>query len=310
MTEGFVFYAYWNGAQMRDLFEALVSVTGGGNYVQLAGLLFLVGLIFVLAAGATRAEGKGAITYFACGVLFWFVVMVPKVSVVIQDTRSEAVWTVDNVPLGIAVPGSMANRIGHWLTSTYETAFAPADVARFSRFGAVYPERVLEALQAVGPVTVQGQATLQAVVKGCVIPELLTDAAKTAAVATSTDLWTTISADGWVNPARMTAMPDGSVKACSDALGDLQTVLTDTELPAVRRLLGTKLAPDHADPGAVLATAVPASEELLLNLSRTMDASLRHSVMMTGISTAVDEEAQVSEPLALTVALAKAQGNM
>lgn len=310
MREGFVFYAYWNGAQMRDLFEALVSVTSGANYVQLAGLLFLIGIVFMLAAGSTRAEAKSAITYFACGIFFWFVVMVPKVTVIIEDTRSEAVWTVDNVPLGIAVPGSIANQIGHWLTETYETAFTPVDVAKFSKFGAVYPERVVEALQAVGPVTVRGQATLQAVVKGCVIPELLTDAAKTAAVAASTDLWTTIAADGWVNPARMTAMPDGTVKTCSEALTELQTVLADTELPAVRRLLGTKLAPDHADPGAVLTTALPASEELLLNLSRTMDASLRHSVMMTGISTAVDEEAQVSEPLALTVALAKAQGNM
>ena len=205
MREGFVFYAYWNGAQMRDLFEALVSVTSGANYVQLAGLLFLIGIVFMLAAGSTRAEAKSAITYFACGIFFWFVVMVPKVTVIIEDTRSEAVWTVDNVPLGIAVPGSIANQIGHWLTETYETAFAPVDVAKFSKFGAVYPERVVEALQAVGPVTVRGQATLQAVVKGCVIPELLTDAAKTAAVAASTDLWTTISADGWVNPARMTA---------------------------------------------------------------------------------------------------------
>ena len=77
MREGFVFYAYWNGAQMRDLFEALVSVTSGANYVQLAGLLFLIGIVFMLAAGSTRAGAKSAITYFGCGIFFWFVVMVP-----------------------------------------------------------------------------------------------------------------------------------------------------------------------------------------------------------------------------------------
>ena len=60
---------------------------------------------------------------------------------------------------------SVSSRIGHWLTQAYETAFIPADVAKYSSFGAVYPQRVMEVLQRTGPVTVQGRETLQSVLK-------------------------------------------------------------------------------------------------------------------------------------------------
>ena len=39
MDDAFVFYAYWNGNQIRDLFEGLVSVTNGSGFVQLAAFL-------------------------------------------------------------------------------------------------------------------------------------------------------------------------------------------------------------------------------------------------------------------------------
>lgn len=165
MDDAFVFYAYWNGNQIRDLFEGLVSVTAGAGFVQLAAFLVVTGLVAALLIGAVRGEGKHVISYFACAVLFWFVAIVPKASVVIEDVRSHTVYNVDNVPLSMAFFASVSSRIGHWLTQAYETAFIPADVAKYSSFGAVYPQRVMEVLQRTGPVTVQGRETLQSVLK-------------------------------------------------------------------------------------------------------------------------------------------------
>ena len=109
--EAFLFYAYWNGAQLRDLFEGLVSITASGAFGQFAALIFLLGMIIVIAMGAVKSEGRPAIAYFACAVLFWGVAVVPKVTISIQDIRSETVYTVDNVPLGIIADASIANRV-------------------------------------------------------------------------------------------------------------------------------------------------------------------------------------------------------
>ena len=310
MKEGLLFYAYWNGASLRDLFEALAAITSTSTFTLVSGTLVIAGILMVMAAGAVRAEGRGVITYMACCVLFWFAAVVPRVTVVIEDVRSHAVYTVDNVPLAVGVLGSFANRTGYWLAHTYEEAFAPVDVARFSQYGAVYPERVLEVMQAVGPVTIEGRRAIDAVVRGCIMPELLTDTKKAGELAQSSDLWASVTAAGWVNPARSTAFADGTVMRCPAALQALEGTLNTTELPALKTALGAMLAPQALNPAAAVSASIPQSEALLLGLSRSMDASLRHSLMLTALPQAASRSQALSGPLALAVGLAKAQGNL
>ncbi len=307
----FTFHALGNADQVRDLFEGIVWVTGQGDYALAAAFLVTAGFIVVLASGSVRADGRSAIPYFASAVLFWFACAVPTAGVVIEDNRSEAVTVVDNVPLGVAFTASVASALGLWLAEGYESAFVPVSSARFTRFGAVYPERVAEALKAAGPVTAEARSLLSAVASACIVPEVVTDAAKASAMVKSGDLWATVSAEGWVNPARAAALPDGSVAYCPAAMAKLAETLEKTELPALKRILGARLAPDWPDPAGVLAQSVPQAESLLLGVSRTLDASLRHAVLMTSVTEAAARAAGEGDPtLALAVGLAKAQGNL
>lgn len=311
MDDAFVFYAYWNGNQIRDLFEGLVSVTAGSGFVQLAAFLVVTGLVAALLIGAVKGEGKHVISYFACAVLFWFVAIVPKASVVIEDVRSHTVYNVDNVPLSMAFFASVSSRIGHWLTQAYETAFIPADVAKYSSFGAVYPQRVMEVLQRTGPVTVQGRETLQSVLKNCVLPEVVLDSRKADQAMASSDLWTMIKSDGWVNPARLAVMPDGSVVKCPQAVAELEQVLTTVELPALKRWVGVKLDPEATNPTTSIAASITQTESLLLGISRSAESSLKHSLMLTALPKVMSGHAvTVAGPAAMASTLARAQGNL
>ena len=311
MDDAFVFYAYWNGNQIRDLFEGLVSVTAGSGFVQLAAFLVVTGLVAALLIGAVKGEGKHVISYFACAVLFWFVAIVPKATVVIEDVRSHTVYNVDNVPLSMAFFASVSSRIGHWLTQAYETAFIPADVAKYSSFGAVYPQRVMEVLQRTGPVTVQGRETLQSVLKNCVLPEVVLDSRKADQAMASSDLWTMIKSDGWVNPARLAVMPDGSVVKCPQAVAELEQVLTTVELPALKRWVGVKLDPEATNPTTSIAASITQTESLLLGISRSAESSLKHSLMLTALPKVMSGHAvTVAGPAAMASTLARAQGNL
>lgn len=311
MDDAFVFYAYWNGNQIRDLFEGLVSVTAGAGFVQLAAFLLVTGLVAALLIGAVKGEGKHVISYFACAVLFWFVAIVPKASVVIEDVRSHTVYNVDNVPLSMAFFASVSSRIGHWLTQAYETAFIPADVAKYSSFGAVYPQRVMEVLQRTGPVTVQGRETLQSVLKNCVLPEVVLDSRKADQAMASSDLWTMIKSDGWVNPARLAVMPDGSVVKCPQAVAELEQVLTTVELPALKRWVGVKLDPEATNPTTSIAASITQTESLLLGISRSAESSLKHSLMLTALPKVMSGHAvNIAGPAAMASTLARAQGNL
>lgn len=311
MDDALVFYAYWNGNQIRDLFEGLVSVTNGSGFVQLAAFLVVTGMVACLLIGAVKGEGRSVISYFACAVLFWFVAIVPKATVVIEDVRSQTVYNVDNVPLSMAFFASASSRIGHWLTQAYETAFIPADVAKYSSFGAVYPQRVMEVLQRTGPVTVQGRETLQAVLKNCVLPEVVLDGRKADEAMASSDLWTLIKGDGWVNPARLAVMPDGSVLKCPAAVAELEQVLVNVEIPALKRWVHVKLDPQAVNPSTSIAASITQTESLLLGISRSAESSLKHSLLLTVLPKVMSGHAvTVAGPAAMASTLARAQGNL
>lgn len=311
MDDAFVFYAYWNGNQIRDLFEGLVSVTNGSGFVQLAAFLGVTGMVACLLIGAIKGEGRSVISYFACAVLFWFVAIVPKATVVIEDVRSQTVYNVDNVPLSMAFFASASSRIGHWLTQAYETAFIPADVAKYSSFGAVYPQRVMEVLQRTGPVTVQGRETLQAVLKNCVLPEVVLDGRKADEAMASSDLWSLIKSDGWINPARLAVMPDGSVLKCPAAVAELEQVLVNVEIPALKRWVHVKLDPQAVNPSTSIAASITQTESLLLGISRSAESSLKHSLLLTALPKVMSGHAvTVAGPAAMASTLARAQGNL
>lgn len=305
------YYAYWNGEALSDVFNATASVFATGDFSRITSVVVLASLLCVIAFGAIKNEGRAVIRFVAAAVLIWFVLIVPKASVVIYDVRGETTHVVDNVPIGIAFPASLVNRLGYFLATTYEAVFSPVDAARFTRFGAVYPERILEALAATGPVTRSTRAALKTVIEGCILPEALTDSAKANALAQSPSLWETVTQDGWVNPARRVVLNGKGVLSCPKAVAELTTLLETEELPTLKRILGAKLMPEAADPASALATALPQAETLLYGLSRSMDESLRQSVLLASLPAAASSfTARADAPAALAVALSRAQGNL
>ena len=107
-------------------------------------------------------------------------------------------------------------------------------------------------------------------------------------------------------------MLDGKgVLSCPKAVAELTTLFETEELPALKRILGAKLAPEAADPASALAAALPQAESLLYGLSRSMDESLRQSVLLASLPAAASSfTARADAPAALAVALSRAQGNL
>ena len=133
------YYAYWNGGQIRDLFEALVSICSGSSYEGLLKTAVLAGFLVTLTGALLKWQGLASKVYLFTAVLFYSVMLVPKVDVAIHDERSADVYVVSNVPFGVGFFASATSKIGHFLTESFETAFSLPDAERFSKFGLVYP---------------------------------------------------------------------------------------------------------------------------------------------------------------------------
>ena len=305
------YYAYWNGGQIRDLFEALVSICSGSSYEGLLKTAVLAGFLVTLTGALLKWQGLASKVYLFAAVLFYSVMLVPKVDVAIHDERSADVYVVSNVPFGVGFFASATSKIGHFLTESFETAFSLPDAERFSKFGLVYPQRALNSLLAAGPVTPEGRTLTDRVIADCIGPELLDHPDKAAELSHSGDIWTTISADGWINPARSSVSSDGTVQRCDQALQSLDQYLNTVELDFLSKRLGTVLVPERIDPADVIRRTLPQSEALLLGVSRSLEQSLKHSVMLTALPRGMASiAAQAGAPLDLAAKYSASQANL
>lgn len=305
------YYAYWNGGQIRDLFEALVSICSGSSYGGLLKTAVLAGFLVTLTGALLKWQGLASKVYLFAAVLFYSVMLVPKVDVAIHDERSADVYVVSNVPFGVGFFASATSKIGHFLTESFETAFSLPDAERFSKFGLVYPQRALNSLLAAGPVTPEGRALTDRVIADCIGPELLDHPDKAAELSHSGDIWATISADGWINPARSSVSSDGTVQRCDQALLSLDQHLNTVELDFLSKRLGTVLVPERIDPADAIRRTLPQSEALLLGVSRSLEQSLKHSVMLTALPGGMASiAAQAGAPLDLAAKYSASQANL
>lgn len=305
------YYAYWNGGQIRDLFEALVSICSGSSYGGLLKTAVLAGFLVTLTGALLKWQGLASKVYLFAAVLFYSVMLVPKVDVAVHDERSADVYVVSNVPFGVGFFASATSKIGHFLTESFETAFSLPDAERFSKFGLVYPQRALNSLLAAGPVTPEGRALTDRVIADCIGPELLDHPDKAAELSHSGDIWATISADGWINPARSSVSSDGTVQRCDQALQSLDQHFNTVELDFLSKRLGTVLVPERIDPADVIRRTLPQSEALLLGVSRSLEQSLKHSVMLTALPRGMASiAAQAGAPLDLAAKYSASQANL
>ena len=133
-TEALDFYAYWNGAQVADLWTTLALITGTDDYRSLLLCVALFGLICAAAGAAVRYRGGDLIVWIAAMVFIFSAAFVPRVNIAVRDVRSANVQVVQNIPLGIGWPASVISRASYWLTESFETAFGDVDAARYTRF--------------------------------------------------------------------------------------------------------------------------------------------------------------------------------
>lgn len=307
----FDYYAYWNGEATAAVFQMIAGLTASGDFLSLAKSMTLFGLLSTVAAAAIRIEGRMILSWFAATVLFFFVALIPKCDVTVLDVRAMSAKTISGVPISIGLIAGTSSSVGRWLGEAFETAMTDVDAAKFSQFGAVFPERVVAAIEKAGPVLPKTRLLLNDFVTQCVAPEILDSDAKRAELMASTSLWDTVKSSGWVNPARF-LLVEGEPLYCDAAIAEIEAVIRNEEIPAQEKLLMTRLT--NADDGlteTALRKAIPEARALLLGTSESMEKSLEHAMLLTAFPEGISRAAErAGSPLAAGAAFAKAQGNL
>jgi conjugal transfer mating pair stabilization protein TraG len=108
---------------LSDVFNALAMVFASGSMRGLVLIGFLVGLILMGWQTVTSMDLGRPLLGISTGFILYLIAFVPTTTVTLESIRSGEVRQVANVPLGVAVTGSIMSHLGLYLTRELETAF-------------------------------------------------------------------------------------------------------------------------------------------------------------------------------------------
>ncbi|TVQ94554.1 MAG: conjugal transfer protein TraG, partial [Chromatiaceae bacterium] len=139
----FEIYSLGDGAYLAAVLNAVAMLTGTANFTQLVAVGFLFGTFLVVVGGLLQARGP-QFHHLLVALVLYAALFGPSARVVLEDLRSGAVRTVDNVPIGVAFMGSAMSQIGYGTTRLFEQAFA---TPRMTEVGFATPLQLLQDLR-------------------------------------------------------------------------------------------------------------------------------------------------------------------
>lgn len=321
----YVIYSYFNGEQIQAVLNAIVMLVGsggvGGDYLGLVKTAGVIGLFVAIIYGFVRARAEDAGMYLVTMAIFYSVLLIPRVEVTIEEAATGplagSVRTVANVPLGLALFGSMSSRIGHWLTDRTETFFSyPDSSLRFSEHGLMGGSRALREANTASIPDPQVRQDMVNFMRECINPEILANPAVLTNLISSTSIWSDFMALGLVNPGRVVTLTGGvGLVNCGQAHTQLGTALNaqaGAEVSRISRLLNPGLTPAQAN--ASFQAMLPIAESQIMTASATAADAIRQRMMINMLNDTGGTLAQImNDPSAaqnaMSAAMATASAN-
>lgn len=143
---------------MYNAFNGVAMVFTSNNMTTLMKIGFMIGLFMIAFQYLFEMRfplHSILVAYIVTAGLFF-----PKDTVVIEDIYTGQIYTVANVPLGVAMPMSIVSSIGVSVTQLYETVFSTPDEAHLLEAGYLQPLSTLIKLRNIGLGTASSDLTL------------------------------------------------------------------------------------------------------------------------------------------------------
>ena len=177
----FSMYSIGSGRFLREVFNAVAMLTGTGDFIKAVAIAMLFSVIIVCLQAVLRGGRSIAWEHVLLGFILFGICFGSPSRVIVEDVYTNDVYTVDNVPLGVAASGSMISKVGYGLTVLFETGFGSAnkvtDLPYLSslKYLVIADQDASSGFMLDGLSTETGvdvRASLGAYIKNCTVPAL------------------------------------------------------------------------------------------------------------------------------------------
>lgn len=155
---------------VANAFNAVASFVKNDTWFSLIKIAEFIGVIM---AALVYVKGQDLRTFFYWLIAFVLVnalLLTPKERIVVVDLSSPTVIkSIDNVPLGVALPLYLSTKIGYSIAQTYDLFFhSPSDV-KYTNTGLLFGQRLLEESFYVKPSNDRLTSNINNYIQSCVI---------------------------------------------------------------------------------------------------------------------------------------------
>ncbi|MBA1306157.1 conjugal transfer protein TraG N-terminal domain-containing protein [Stutzerimonas stutzeri] len=129
-------YTTGSGEFLELILNASAMITGSGFSEDLARVGFLIGLLLLSFQAIWNGQG---ISFHKAGMLFvvYLLLYGPTTTAVIEDTTTNQVRIVDNLPIGPTFIGSVISTVAYNITKTSEQAFSTPTMTNYGLFSSL-----------------------------------------------------------------------------------------------------------------------------------------------------------------------------
>ncbi len=141
-----VIYTMTGGDWLADSLNAVAALTASATWSTLIKWASILSVLAVIWSWLQKRDVLTFIKWVAVIVIVPGVLIANKQSVqVIDMTDPTAVYQVDNVPGGLAIPASLITSVGYALTQEYDSIFHRPDAVSYSKTGLLFGSELVQA---------------------------------------------------------------------------------------------------------------------------------------------------------------------
>ncbi|MBO6689346.1 MAG: conjugal transfer protein TraG N-terminal domain-containing protein [Henriciella sp.] len=299
------------GEFIVDVLNAVAAFTGSGAFASLIRVVLIIGLALAAWQVAVSMNFKAGFDFLVKSTVIYLVLLVPTVNVTVTDRVSGTpVATVNNVPVGLAVPASITTTIGSTLTGAFETLFAePADMA-YSTHGFGYALQVQSSLDNWRAVDTWFSRNLTGYTRDCVFPDINAGLTAIDDLVTATDLVPVLATSA--SPALFTRyeLADGTVtvETCANAWTGISAGLAAAADNTIDRQ--AQLSKPHltnAEARAVMLSSLPIIYQQFVGVSQSAQQIAQQVILVNSTMDAVVDYSARADASAAVEAYAAAR---
>lgn len=307
-------YTYGGGTYLVQVFIAMKLFFGSDNFISLARLAGLLGLVWI-SLNMMGRKPYFDIKYILIFAMVYLGLFVPKSDVAIVDRINPVVTgpvVVEDVPFGLAMFGHVASSFGDGMTRLYETYISIPGDLKYEANGMLLGSSLIRAGYGLPFPDADFAHDMNAWLAQCGFWQVTRGLISEDELAKSEDIWGLLKARGsalrYVELSQVNGATGDKFWTCRDAVVNLDS-RWNAQIDGAATLWGTAVWPwkTSADAKAAILATASGAYNYLANVSRSNSELIQQHLMINATKQALINFAASSDAAAAAVNIAQTQ---